>query len=110
MGHSSSCRVVYTKISSRAREGTHTISCIPTAGKFNSGTTCTHTRKTHFVDKLILLLGVLKFIFCNGRFHVEDKTEVVESKGNVSKRGAHGRIGFLTPIADSRSINLWQTN
>ena len=28
---------------------------------------------THLVDELVLLLGILKFIFCNGRFHVAQK-------------------------------------
>lgn len=28
---------------------------------------------THLIDELVLLLGILKFIFCNGRFHVAQK-------------------------------------
>ena len=28
---------------------------------------------THLIDKLVLLLGVFKFIFCNGGLHVAQK-------------------------------------
>jgi len=28
---------------------------------------------THLIDKLVLLLGILKLVFCNGRFHVVQK-------------------------------------
>ena len=34
---------------------------------------------THLIDELVLLLGILKFIFCNGRFHVAQKGTRIDS-------------------------------
>jgi len=34
---------------------------------------------THLIDKLILLLGILKFVFGNGRLHIAQKgTRIIE--------------------------------
>jgi hypothetical protein len=58
-------------------------------GRSTPGLILHSTRNTHFIDELILLLGVLKLIFRNGRFHV-DKSKQKQSKGKgMCQRDAH---------------------
>ena len=101
----------YTKISSWAREGDSYHILYSYGGEIQHWGLILHsTRNTHFIDELILLLGILKFIFRNGRrFHGDRSKQTVEEKGSVSTRRAlTGVHRFLTLNLHSGSINLWQ--
>jgi hypothetical protein len=50
---------------------------------------------THLIDKLVLLLGILKFVFCNGRLHIVQKGRGLSEsrwKGKGQRRDAIKRV------------------
>jgi hypothetical protein len=94
MGRSSSCRNMYMKPLTRP------MVCLPYLVLLQGNSTTAwplyFTLDTHLVDKLVLLLGVFKFIFRNGRLHGAQKgTRVIESrrksKGHATRSGARGK-------------------
>jgi hypothetical protein len=88
MGHSSSCRDGLHEKSPRAREFIPYLVLLR-QGSSTRGLIRHSTRNTHFIDELILLLGVLKLIFRNGRFHGGQK-QAKQSKGKgICQRDAH---------------------
>ena len=106
MGRSSSCRDGLHEKSPSAREFIPYLVLLR-QGSSTLGLILHSTRNTHFIDELILLLGVLKLIFRNGRFHV-DKSKQSSRKERDATRTSVGVCPFLTLNLHSRSINLWQ--
>jgi hypothetical protein len=76
MGHSSSCWDMYMTPLMRATVSSPYLVLLQ--GNSTVWLLC-FVQNTHLVDELVLLLGILKFIFYNCRFHVARKRTEIDS-------------------------------
>ena len=94
MGHSSSCRDMYMTPLTRATVSLPYLVLL--RGNSTTVWLLCFVRDTHLVDELVLLLGILKFIFYNCRFHVPQAVGRYvdgKSKGQGTRRASSAHHG-----------------